>query len=182
MSKEVMFHRHLISIFDNENDLLAAVGHLHREGLTIADIQTPYPVHGIEQAAGLRRRRLGWVCAIAGLSAAVAMLGFQTWVSAVSWPLNVGGKPFASTPAFVPVMFEVGVLVGGLSSVLALFISSRMFPGKKAKLAAPGVTDDRFVVVLELANVEHTRARAVQLCQQHNAVQVEETTAQRNLK
>jgi hypothetical protein len=162
----------LIGVFEREQDVLAAVRRLHQEGLTIADVQTPYAVHGLDQAAGMRRTRLGWVCAIAGLSAAVAMLGFQSWVSAAAWPINVGGKPFVSTPAFVPVMFEVGVLVGGLSTVAALLIISRLYPGKKPSLAHPGVTDDRFVVLIAAPQSSPERGRAAALCRIHNAVEI----------
>ncbi len=164
----------LIGVFDREQDVLAAVRHLHREGLAIADVQTPYAVHGLDEAAGLRRSRLGWVCAIAGLSAAVAMLVFQTWTSAAAWPINVGGKPFASTPAFVPVMFEVGVLAGGLSTVLALLLVSRLYPGKKPRLSHPGVTDDRFVVVIEASGAGPERTRAAAIFHHHNAIEVGE--------
>lgn len=166
----------LIGVFAGEKDLLAAVHSLRREDLAIADIQTPYAVHGLDEAAGLRRSRLGWVCAIVGLGAAVAMLGFQLWVSVVAWPINVGGKPFASTPAFVPVMFEVGVLTAGLSTVLAFFIVSRLYPGKKPALAHPKVTDDRFVIIVEPTGAGTELVRAAALCRQHNAVDVVETS------
>lgn len=173
-----MSSRRLIGVFEREGDLLAAVRRLRQEGLAVADVQTPYAVHGLDEAVGLPRSRLGWVCGVAGLSAAVAMLGFQLWVSAASWPINVGGKPFASTPAFVPVMFEVGILTGGLTTVLAFFIVSRLYPGKKPSLVHPGVTDDRFVVVVEAPGAGPESARAAVLCREHNAVEVEERPAE----
>ncbi len=172
----------MIGVFTSQEDVLAAVRRLRHEGLVIADVQTPYAVHGLDQAAGLRRTRLGWVTGIVGLSAAVAMLGFQTWVSAAAWPINVGGKPFASTPAFVPVMFEVGVLAGGLATVLALFVVCRLYPGKQPSLVHPRVTDDRFVVLIEVPVIKGPtikgpgagpdRALAASICRAHNAIEV----------
>jgi hypothetical protein len=171
-----MSRQRLIGVFATEKDLLAVVPRLRQEGFALHDIQTPYAVHGLDEAAGLRRSRIGWVCAIAGLTAAAAMLGFQEWVSALAWPLNVGGKPFSSTPAFVPVLFEVGVLTGGLTTVLAFFLVSRLFPGKKPKLAHSRVTDDRFVVVLEASASGPEGERAALLCRQHHAVEVGQTS------
>ena len=144
-----MSQRRWISVFSSAQEVLAGVSQLRREGFAIEDVQTPFAVHGLDEAVGLRRSRLGWVCAVMGLLAAAAMFGFEHWVSAVDWPINVGGKPLSSTPAFVPVMFEVGVLAAGLSTVFAFLVVTRLYPGKKPKLAHPGVTDDRFVVVFE---------------------------------
>lgn len=171
-----MSSRLMAFVFADEKDVLDAVRRLRQEGLVIDDVQTPYAVHGLDLAAGLRRTRLGWVCAIAGLSAAAAMLGFQTWVSAVSWPINVGGKPFASTPAFVPVMFEVGVLTAGLTTVLAFLVISRLYPGKRASLTHPSVTDDRFVVVVQAPSSGPERGRATAVCQAHHAIDLGEDT------
>jgi len=178
MSSHHLSGRRLVGVFEREGDLLAAVRHLRREGLPITDVQTPYAVHGLDEAAGLERSRLGWVCGVAGLSAAAGMLAFETWVSVMDWPINVGGKPFASIPAFIPVVFEVGVLTAGLTTVLAFLVVSGLFPGKKASTLHPGVTDDRFVIVVEAPGAGPERERAAALCRQHGAVEVEERLAE----
>jgi len=132
---------------DDEHAVTRAVVDLRRNGYVIDDVQTPYAVHGLERAAGLRHSRLGWVCAIAGFSGAGLALLFETWTSSSSWALDVGGKPFASTPAFIPITFEVGVLAAALSTVVALFIRSRLYPGKRSASLAR-TTDDRFAVIV----------------------------------
>lgn len=144
-----MSRRQLQAVFDREEDLLDAVHALRARDLSVEDIFTPYPVHGLDEAAGMRPTRIGWVCAIFGLSGAAFALAFQEWVSVISWPLVIGGKPLDSLPAFVPVMFEVGVLSGGLASVFALFWLTRLYPGKKAQLPHPEITDNRFVLVMD---------------------------------
>ncbi len=171
-----MSHHCLIGIFASEKDLMAAVRGLRYARIAISDIQTPYAIHGLDEAAGLRRSRLGWVCAVAGLSAAIGMLGFQLWVSVAAWPINVGGKPFASIPAFVPVMFEVGILTAGLTTVFAFLLVSRLFPWKRPSLAHPGVTDDRFAIIVEAAGAGPETARAEELYREHNAVDVVESS------
>src|SRR5262245_11594705 len=102
-----------LGVFLQEADLVAAARATRSAGYRIHDAFTPYAVHGLDEALGLRPSRLPWVClafALAGLSA--AGLG-QYWLSAIDWPLNVGGKPFNSLPAFLPAMFEVMVLLAG---------------------------------------------------------------------
>ena len=138
---------HLQAAFDDEAALLRATRAVRRAGVEIADAFTPYAVHGLEEAMGLRRSRLTWVCFAAGLTGATCAIGFQIWTSAVSWPLNVGGKPFASIPAFIPVTFELTVLSAALTSAFFFFFRSRLYPGRPAA-PPPQVTDDRFVLVV----------------------------------
>jgi molybdopterin-containing oxidoreductase family membrane subunit len=173
-ARGVRSRRVLLSAFAREEDAMAAVRTLRREGYVIADVHAPYAVHGMETAAGLPPSRLGWVCGAAGFLGAASILGFQIWTSAVDWPLNVGGKPFNSLPAFVPVVFEVGVLLGGLATVAALLMRSRLWPGKKPARAYPGVTDDRFLVVVEETDAAFDPARVRRLCAELGAVAQEE--------
>ena len=110
-------NRRVVAVFEREEDLLSAVRAFRDLGLEIEDAFTPYAVHGLDEAAGVPHTRLGKICALLGLSAAALALFFQNWVAAVDWPLNIGGKPFSSIPAFIPVTFEVGVLVAGIGSL-----------------------------------------------------------------
>jgi ActD protein len=138
---------HLIATFTDEADLLAAVRAARAAGIAIDDAYTPYAVHGLDDAMGVRRSRLTWVCFLAGATGASLALAFQLWTSTVSWPLNVGGKPFASIPAFIPVTFELTVLSAALASAAAFLFRSRLFPGRRA-VPVPRVTDDRFALVV----------------------------------
>jgi hypothetical protein len=135
--------------FATEEAILGAARAARQRGLRIADAYTPYPVHGLDKAMGLPPSRLPWACFVFGLIGATFALSSQWWAMARSWPLNVGGKPWNSLPAFIPVTFEVMVLLGGLGVVLTLFLRCRLFPGKEASPLFSGTTDDRFVLVLE---------------------------------
>lgn len=145
----------LVATFADEGSLLAAVHAARAAGVAIDDAYTPYAVHGLDEAMGLRRSRLTWVCFAAGLTGAACALGFQLWTSTASWPLNVGGKPFASVPAFIPVTFELTVLSAALTSAATFLLRSRLFPGRQS-VPLPGVTDDRFALVV--ADGETARA------------------------
>lgn len=169
-----MSKRYFIGIFEREEDILGVTREVRRRGLTIYDVFTPYAVHGLDQAMGLRRSRIPIVCLILGLTGAVAKLWFQIWTSAQSWPVNVGGKPLESVPAFVPVTFEITVLFAGVGTVLFFFLRSKLFPGKKTRIVFNGITDNRFALVLEESNAAFDVAAVTELCQSFHAVHVEE--------
>jgi hypothetical protein len=134
--------------FVGEPDLLQAIAAVRERGWPIVEAYTPYPVHGLDRALGLRRSRLSVACFFSGLTGVALALLFQFWTTAWDWPLNVGGQPWNSLPAFVPVTFEAMVLFAGLGLVLAWLIRSQLYPGKEASLALPEQTDNQFVLVV----------------------------------
>ena len=119
---------------------------------------------------GLGSSRLTWVCFVCGLLGAGLMLWFEFWSSALDWPINVGGKPFDSLPAFIPITFEMAILGGGVGCVLALLIRCRLYPGRRAAMPDARVVDDRFVVLARGSDPESLRA----LLESHHAETVEE--------
>ena len=169
-----MSKRLLVGTFEHEDDILSATKAVRKEGYRIVDVYAPYAVHGLDRAMGLRPSRLSWVCFLLGLIGAGAKVWFEFWTTATDWPVNVGGKPWNSLPAFVPITFEVMVLFAGLSTVFAFFLVSRLRPGRKAKLIAEGITNDRFALVLEQADAAFSVAAVRDLLAGHNAVSVEE--------
>jgi hypothetical protein len=169
-----MSQRVYIAGFTDEKDLLRAVAAVRQRHWPVLEAYTPYPVHGLDEALGRRRSQLAMACFFCGLAGVILALGFQFWVTAVDWPLNVGGQPWNSLPAFVPVTFEAMVLVGGVGLVLAWLARCRLYPGKKAVLPAPGATDDRFVLVLGQDSPATDGVAIRALLQENHAVSVEE--------
>lgn len=149
--------RRVLGSFRRQEDLLDAVHQLREARIGIEDAHSPYPVPGLSEALGLRHSRLGWVCFVVGISAASLLVGFEIWVSAVDWPLNVGGKPDNSLVAFAPPAFEFGVLFASLATVAAMLLRSGLFPGRTTALAGRGFCDDRFAVVAQAAGGEAAR-------------------------
>jgi mono/diheme cytochrome c family protein len=138
----------LVSAFTCEGDLLHGIGALRQRGWPIIEAFTPYPVHGLDRALGLRRSRLSAACFVFGLLGVSLALVFQFWTTGWSWPLNVGGQPWNSLPAFVPVTFEAMVLFAGLGLVFVWLVRCRLYPGKTPLVPMPQCTDDCFVLVL----------------------------------
>jgi len=169
-----MSDRVLLATFDHEDDLLNATFAVRQKGWRIVDAFTPYAVHGLDRAMGLKQSRLTYVCFVFGMLGAVGMLSFEHWVAAVTWPIDVGGKPWNSLPSDVPVAFEAAVLLAGVSSVLALFGVSRLFPGKQPHIVSPRTTDDQFVLVIEESDAKFDVSTVNLFLQQFNVIETEE--------
>jgi hypothetical protein len=167
-------NRNLIGVYDNESDVLEVTRACREHGYEIIDVFTPYPIHGLDRAMGLRSSRLTWICFALGAFGALGMLWFQIWTSATSWPANVGGKPLNSFPAFIPVTFESAVLMAGLGTVFVLLVKSRLFPWSKLTLAHPRVTDDRFVLAIRQTDADLDPMLAPRLLRRHGALEVHE--------
>ncbi|HIF01237.1 MAG TPA: DUF3341 domain-containing protein [Planctomycetes bacterium] len=169
-----MSARVLLATFAHEDDLLAATTAVRESGLRIVDAFTPYAVHGLDQAMGLKPSRLTWVCFICGMAGALGMLWFEHWTASVAWPIDVGGKPWNSLPSDVPVAFEAAVLLAGFGSVFALFAVSRLFPGKQSHPIRPRITDDRFVLVIDESDAALDVPTVQLMLTEFNVVETEE--------
>ena len=165
-----MTPRLLVGVFEREEDVRAAASAARNEGLDVVDVFAPYAVHGLDRAMGLRPSRLPWVCFLFGLFGAGAMLLFQYWATAVSWPINVGGKPWNSLPAFVPATFEMMVLCAGVGTVVAFIWVAGLRPGRRSALSDLRVTDDRFALVLRETGSTFDRAAVEALLSRFHAV------------
>jgi hypothetical protein len=143
-----MSERFLVGCFSDPRTLVHALTVLRRERYRIYDVFAPFPVHGLDEAMALRRTRLPLITLLAGLFGLTSAVALQFYANVLDWPLDVGGKPNNSTLAFIPISFELTVLCAGLGTVLGLFVRARLYPGKRERLAAQGVTDDVFALVL----------------------------------
>ena len=166
----------LIAVFDRDENLLAAAAAARRHGLIIVDAYAPYAVHGLDRAIGLPPSRLPWVCFLLGLTGASTAILLQFWTSAMDWPINVGGKPWNSWPAFVPVMFEVTVLLAGVGTVLAFSWRSGLTPARRPTLTDLRVTDDRFALALAPAAGAFDRAAIDALLAPFHPIEIQERT------
>jgi len=144
-----MSRRLFLAVFDREEDVLGATQSSRERGFKIADIYAPYAVHGMDKAMALAPSRLPWVCFALGVIGATFKVWFEYWTTWIDWPINVGGKPWESLPAFVPVTFEV-MLLAGVSTVIAFFIVAKLRPGtlhsprgSNRRQVSPGARRDR---------------------------------------
>ena len=142
----------ILAEFATPADLYHACERVRDAGFTRWDAHTPFPVHGLEGAMGLRRSPLPWIVLVMGLTGAALGFGLQWWVHAVAYPLVISGKPYFSWPAFIPITFELGVLFGALGAVFGMLGLNRLpmhhHPLFGSKVFER-VTDDAFFISIE---------------------------------
>src|SRR5437660_967458 len=112
----------LVALFTEEGSFVEAAKAVARENFRIHDAYGPYPVHHLESALAIHGSRLPWITLIAGVIGALSALAFQFYAAVLDWPMNIGGKPDNSTLAFIPITFELTVLLAGLATVAAFLV------------------------------------------------------------
>jgi Alternative complex III, ActD subunit len=110
----------LMAEFADPNELIAAVRRTHEAGYQQFDAYTPYPIEEISEAMDLHRNRIPLLVLLGGVIGGLSGFALQYWVAAIAYPTNVGGRPFNSWPAFIPITFETTVLVAALFAVLGM--------------------------------------------------------------
>ena len=109
------------ALFNDPNAITSAAKKVANAGFTKWDVNSSYPIHGIEKAMKLKPSMLGIVTLISGLSGIVVALLMMWWTMSVDYPMIIGGKPYFSLPAFIPITFEVTVILATVSTVVAMF-------------------------------------------------------------
>ena len=110
----------LMAEFQEPGQLVAAAERAHHEGYRKLDAYSPYPIEALSEALHLHHSRLPLIVLAGGIFGAVAGFGLQYWSSVIEYPLNIGGKPLNSWPAFIPPTFETTILFAALSAVLGM--------------------------------------------------------------
>lgn len=139
----------VVGNFYEENVLFPAVTKVRRAGYKIHDVYTPFPIHGLDKTMGLKDTDLHIAGFIYGVLGTITALGFITWALAVDWPLDFGGKPFFSLPAWIPIMFELTVLFSAVGMVLTFCWLCQLAPFVKKDHFNLRSTDDTFTMAIE---------------------------------
>src|SRR5712691_4252077 len=110
----------VLAEFSTPDELLAATRGARQAGYRQMDAYTPFPVEGLAEALGFQRTGLPFLVLLGGIVGGVGGYVMQYWMAAIDYPLNVGGRPLHSWPAFIPVTFELTILVAALAAVLGM--------------------------------------------------------------
>ncbi len=141
--------------FKDVESLLSAAEKLRDAGYTRWDAHTPFPVHGLNDAMGLRPTRLPWIVFLAGLAGATTGLGLQWFTNALDYPFLISGKPLFSLPANIPVMFELTILFAAVAAFLGMLALNglpRPYHALFGSRRFRRVTADRFFISVEAAD------------------------------
>jgi hypothetical protein len=138
--------------FDNPTDLVAAARSTYESGYRRINGYSPYPIEELSEAIGFTRTSLPLIVLIAGILGGVGGFFMQYWMEVINYPLNVGGKPYNSWPAFIPITFESTVLGAALAAVLGMLALNKLPQPYHPVFNAPNfalATRDRFFLVIE---------------------------------
>lgn len=141
-----MKNKHLIGVFDKEEDLVHALEKVEEQEVAIEEIYTPYPIHEAIHAMG-KKSRFTWAAFFYGLVSAVVILSFLYYTAVIDWPINFGGKPSSAFPSFIIITIIGTILLVTLASLFTFSVRAEVYPGKEAVMPDPRSTDDKFVMM-----------------------------------
>jgi len=149
----------ILASYEYLDSTVDAITNLRRAGFEVK-AYAPYPDHHIEHALGYDQSPVRVWTLVGGLTGTATALAFTTWTS-VDWPIVVGGKPIVSIPPYVIIMFELTVLFGALSTIIGLFVLSRLPNLKPAIIYDPEFTAGRYGVYVEADGAKLDEARGI---------------------
>ena len=170
----------LMAEFDSAQELFDAATRARQAGYTRMDAYSPFPIHGLDEAIGFKEHIIPKLVFVAAAIGGTIAFSFQYWVSAVDYPLNIGGRPLFSWVSFIPVTFELTILFGAFTAALSMLALNGLPQPSHPVFNAPSVaraSQDRFFLAIEASDprfeLEQTRAFLLGL-QPREVVAVEE--------
>src|SRR6185503_9445428 len=161
--------------FDNPSDLVAAARRTYEAGYRRINGYSPYPIEELSEAIGFTKTSLPLIVLIGGIVGGLAGFFMQYWMEVVDYPLNVGGKPYNSWPAFIPITFETTVLFAAFSAVLGMLILNKLPQPYHPVFNAPNfalATRDLFFLVIEANDPQFNHADVIEFMKTLNAQDV----------
>jgi len=147
------------ALFDSPDKIIHAANVVHEKGYKKYDIHTPYPVHGMDSAMKLGPSKMAYVALFFGLLGTSGALFMMYWMGSIDYPVIVGGKPFFSFPAYVPIMFELTVLSAAVMTVVSMLFVFFKLPNISHPLHdteyMKSVTSDKYGVTIEVLDEQY---------------------------
>ncbi len=165
---------YIVGVYGDDDVTLKAVKSIRAAGVKIHEVFSPFPIHGIDDALGYKRSRLPKAAFMFGTLGFALALTMQFWMLGVDWPMIIGGKNFASLPPFVPVTFELTVLLSALGMVGTFMIASNLKPYKRPKIFDLRITDDKHVIAIDLAENKLSKKEISDIVSKSGAEEVNE--------
>jgi hypothetical protein len=175
-------HRHhhqslygIMAEFEGPNELVHAARKTYEAGYRRINGYSPYPIEELSEAIGFTHSRLPLIVFIGGLLGGLGGFLMQYWIEFIEYPINVGGRPYNSWPAFIPITFECTVLVAAFSAVLGMLFLNKLPQPYHPVFNAPNfalATRDRFFLVVEANDPKYKHDEVAELLKSLNAQEV----------
>jgi hypothetical protein len=143
--------KYILAHFEDPDEMMHGIDKLQENNISIYDVFTPMPIHGIEAKLGIKRSRLPIAAFIFGLTGTLTAISMIYYMLVYDWPMNIGGKPSLAMPDFVPITFELTVLFASYGMGFTYFFANHLFPGRAPRVMDLRATNDRFVVAIDAA-------------------------------
>jgi hypothetical protein len=170
----------LMAEFGDPTSLVAAAKRTYAEGYRRFDSYSPFPIHELFDAMQCHDRRVPLFVLLGGIAGAIAGFGLQAWVSAVAYPLNIGGRPYISWPMFIPVTFELTILFAALAAVLSWIVLNGLPMPYHPVFNVPRfatASQDRFFLAIEATDPNFDRTRTFEFLKSLGAREINEVEA-----
>jgi len=167
----------LLAEFGSEEELIAAASQVRDAGYTRTDAYTPYPSHDVIEALGVKRSKVPLIVLLGGTLGALTGYGLQYWISAIDYPINVGGRPFNSWVSFIVVTFELTILFAAISGVLGMFALNKLPEPYHPVFNVPEfkyASRDGFFLLIEAVDEKFDRSATREFLQGLGAARVRE--------
>ncbi|MDX1590789.1 MAG: DUF3341 domain-containing protein [Balneolaceae bacterium] len=167
----------VLAEFKNPKELIDAAKLVNQNGYRHFDTFSPYPIHGMDKAMSLKKSKLGWIVISHGLLGFAGALSMIYWMMVVDYPLNISGKTLMNVPAWIPVTFELTVLLSAFGAVFGMFflnglprLNHPLFSSENFKK----VTNDGFFVCIESEDPQFETEKVQKLLKDAGASSIEE--------
>ena len=167
-------NKYIVGVYGDDDVVLKAVKKIREAGIKVHEVFSPFPIHGIDDALGYKRSRLPKAAFMFGVLGLTLALTMQYWMLGYDWQMIIGGKNFASLPPFIPVSFELTVLLSALGMVGTFMVASDLKPYRKPKIFDIRITDDKHIIAIDLADNNMTIKEISTIVAQTGAEEVNE--------
>jgi hypothetical protein len=169
--------KYIFGVFSDEELVMRNIAPLRSKGVKIKDVISPFPIHGLDHALGLRRSRIS-ICSFLYGMTGCGLAILMTWYMMISdWPMDIGGKPnfafYKNMPAFIPVIFESTIFCAAHGMVITFYLRCKLLPGVTAFCPDVRMTDDKIIMQVEVTDAE-SEAKASSLLKEYGAEEVKE--------
>lgn len=167
----------IVGEFESPEKLIKVAEEAKFAGYRVMDAYSPFPIHGLSDAIGFRDTKVPWTVFIFAIIGLTCGYSLQFWTSVIDYPMNVGGKPMNSIPAFIPVSYETTILFSAISAAVGMFVYNRLpmpyhpiFNAKNFERAS----QDRFFLAIEAADPKYDADAIEKLLRSNGALEVSE--------
>jgi ActD protein len=167
----------LMAEFEDVNDAIVAAQRASAEGYRKMDAYAPFPVEELSEAVGFQRNGVALVCLVGGLLGCTGAFILQWWINTISYPVNIGGRPFNSWPSFIIVTFEMTILFSGLSAVFGMLALNGLPMPYHPVFNVPQfdrASKDRFFLIIFSSDKNYDPTRTRQFLEEQNPISVAE--------